>query len=216
VAGDWWFHDVAPSGGVRVLLGDVTGHGAGSAMVTAAIAGCYRALKGMPLLDTPQILERMHHVVREICNGSYHMPLAALELAKDRGEVRWWSAAAPPLLVLRRNGEIETKVARSTPLGADEFALGYLSFNLEPGDRMLVFSDGVEELEITGGRTLGLRRLANMLAAGPSGPVTAIRDALCEALMAACGETPLNDDLTLVVLARKDGSPGVIEQAACD
>ena len=40
--GDWWWADAAEGKCLRILMGDVTGHGPGSAMVTALISGSYR------------------------------------------------------------------------------------------------------------------------------------------------------------------------------
>jgi serine phosphatase RsbU (regulator of sigma subunit) len=163
--GDWWWYERTADGGVRVLLGDVTGHGVGAAMVTAGVAAAYRALpEAARTGDVRRVIGALNDSLTGICGGSHHMTLGALDIDPRAGEVRMWSAGAPAALVMRGDGTIEHVAAAGSPLGAADVAIGEDRRAIHPGDRIFVFSDGLHELVVPGGRQLGYRGVSRMLA----------------------------------------------------
>lgn len=202
--GDFWYADVLPNRALRVLVGDVTGHGAGAAMVTAVMAGCYRGVRiNHPDAGTAELLETMNRTLREACEGRYTLPLSALEIEADTGVVSWWNAAAPPILKLSMNGQVESLSEKGLPLGSDDFSYGTRTLTLEPGERLLVFTDGMSELELPGGRQLGLRRLSEMMRATHGMALQQAREHLVMSMKAASGGAQRSDDVTFVIIGRK-------------
>ncbi len=131
VAGDWWYYDRFDNGTVRVVLGDVTGHGPAAAMVSAVVAGWYRRMRLEGRYDTPEMLRRLHEGMRELCRGTYMMPLAAIEVDVS-GAMRGWSAAAPPLLIRRADGQIQVLQQSGTPLGGEAGLSHQIRSNFSP------------------------------------------------------------------------------------
>ncbi len=203
VAGDWWFYDRLENGTVRVVLGDVTGHGPAAAMIGAVIAGWYRRMRLDALYGTPEILRRLHEGMREPCAGRYMMPLSAVEVDVS-GAMRVWSAAAPPVLIRRAGGEVQVLQQSGLPIGAESFQASCSEARLNPGDRVLIASDGLFERPTHGRRVLGVRRVREVLAASSEPILTKARDELAanfDALSADVRE----DDLTFVLVGF-DGS----------
>lgn len=225
--GDWWAAPTAPprSGGehcVRVLVGDVTGHGAAPAMLTAAMSAVVRsAARTRPELTTPELVGELHATLLDVCKGAYQMTLAALEVAIVDGQasVRWWNAGAPPLLVVQRDGRVVAHTATGAPLGSQRFALEVKEITLQPGDRVLVSTDGVLEQRLStrvprsdslrpgearpadGRRSFGRKRVAQALTAAAALPIDETLQAIVAALDEARGSELQDDDLTLVMLA---------------
>ena len=211
--GDWWWYEPAADDRVRILLGDVTGHGVGAAMVTAGIAAAYRALpEATRRGDLRTVMAALNENVSDICAGAHHMTLGALEVDPRAGEVRLWSAGAPAALVLRQDGRVEQLVARGLPLGTPALEVGEARLAVTPGDRLFVFSDGLHELVLAGGRQLGYAGVARMLrrTLGRSGD-DAYRD-LARELQAALTQTPQLDDIAFVLIDVTERIPA--QQAA--
>lgn len=197
--GDWWFAEPLPDGGVRIVLGDVTGHGAAPAMVAAVVAGAFRAMQERAQhVDPRALLEVLHTVARGVSTGLYTMPFGLLDVT-CYGRALWLSAAAPPLLVLRRDGAVDSITVPGTPLGGATFSLGEKVFDLSVGERILLTSDGVSELRLAGGYDLGLRRLGKLFRSTGSVSVASARDEIAERLDHMRGSEPLHDDVTFAI-----------------
>lgn len=202
-SGDWWHAHELPDGALRVLLGDVTGHGAGSAMVTALVAGCHRCLKEAQAAGSAEdLLRQLHEAVLDLCQGSYTMPMGLLDLHPGTGLVRFWNAAGPPLLVRRKSGEVEAKTLRGTPLGSERHAAGHLEFTLQPGERLLLFTDGIPELSLPSGNDLGLRRMARYFSEEGGGALQQARAGFIQRVREALEDGEADDDLTFIVVER--------------
>jgi serine phosphatase RsbU (regulator of sigma subunit) len=200
--GDFWQWQRLPDDGLRIVVGDVTGHGADAAMITAYMGGVFeqRTRQGSASLD--ELVQALHAGLRAVCARRYAMSLSAVEISAT-GEGRWLNAGAPPLLVRRASGEVDAFSAAGSLLGSDELQLGSHAFRLDAGDSLVLFSDGVTELQMESGREFGLARLGRLLrrCAHPS-DARAVRDVLRAGVLAAAGQRPLEDDMTLIVCTR--------------
>jgi len=203
--GDWWAYEHLPDGRMILLLGDVTGHGAGAAMVTAAIAAVHRSIQESE--DTAaagprRVIELLHRSVRGICGGSYHMTLAAYEIDPGHGRIKLWSAGAPAVLVQRGDGQVEPLGAKGTPIGGEALKIGEAECSFDVGDRLFAFSDGLTEMVKANGRELGYRGVKLLLEATRGKPLAHVRGRMAEVLDETHRAEPLHDDVTFVVVER--------------
>ena len=197
--GDWWWHDVVPGEAAFLLMGDVTGHGVASAMVTASAATLLRAVarhRG----HVPELLKDVNETVMDICGGNYAITLFALELDYRTGTVKLWSAGAPPAFILRKDGNLETFAEASMPLGAKSFALSVTEKKLTAGDRVFVFTDGLPELALPGNATLGNRKLLKIFGATSKMSPPEATQHIARALDDARQTVPQGDDVTFAIL----------------
>ncbi len=199
--GDWWWYEPLSEGRVQVLLGDVTGHGAGAAMVTAGVAAAYRALPETARHgDVRVVVEALNASIVSICGGAHHMTLAALEIDPIRGIARFMSAGAPAALVMRKNGSIEHLAAAGRPLGEPELVIGQAELSIGPGDRVFVFSDGLPEMAHANGRQLGYRGVSRLLHETLGRPNDEARTLLSASLRAVGENRPQLDDIAFVII----------------
>jgi len=199
--GDWWWHEMLSGGRHVVMVGDVTGHGPGPAMVTAAVATAFRVLIENGLDDVHLALQMLNREVLRVAKGKYHMTMAALELDEATG---WWvlhSAGAPPILSLGQNGKHKVHFCAGAPLGTESgFETGRVEGKLDPADRILMYTDGIPELALPNGNVFGMRRFAQLYERTRA---QSLRDAASTILLHAdesLGGQPQLDDWTFTMI----------------
>jgi serine phosphatase RsbU (regulator of sigma subunit) len=156
--GDWWSYE-ARHDSYFVVVGDATGHGIGSAMVTAAAASTFRSLG--PTVDDETRLAAMNAEVLRVSRGQYHMTLTAVELNLVTGQYIIRSAGGVPVFALAPNARPRVLMCPGTPLGSEDFETGQLTGQLVPGERLLILTDGLPEVALANSQILGPRGVAN-------------------------------------------------------
>jgi sigma-B regulation protein RsbU (phosphoserine phosphatase) len=197
-----------PEGGERLFLavGDVAGHGVGSALLMATNRALLRALLSQSD-DLEDVLRRLNRLVRaDLRHGQFMTLFAALADARSGSLIYTGAGHPPPLWVRARGGLVELE-SSGPPLGVlDEAEFPARRVRLEPGDLIVASTDGAWELRDSRGKSLGRERLAEATQAigelGPEQVVASLR-ALCLEFAAGASRS---DDLSLVAL-RYDGVP---------
>jgi serine phosphatase RsbU (regulator of sigma subunit)/ligand-binding sensor domain-containing protein len=144
VGGDYYDFNVGMDGTLTVVIGDATGHGmkAGT-MVTAA-----KSLFNTHAAN-PDILFTFNEITRCIKKMHIHMLSMCLTILKIQGNNLIMSAAGmPPALIYRKQDmAVEEVVLKGMPLGAvSDFPYKLKQTKINPGDTMLLLSDGLPEL----------------------------------------------------------------------
>jgi ligand-binding sensor domain-containing protein len=195
-SGDWWWHESADNGRHWIVVGDVTGHGAGPAMVTAAVAAAFRAQSHVSPLER---IEGVNNEVISVGQGKYHMVLSAVELDRRTGKFIFYSAGGLPVICLFGDEKPKILGAQGTPLGSANLKIGTAEGTLRPGERIVVLTDGLPEIEVAKGKLLGIRKLVNLIKATNNLAVDLAAKKLLEDATAAKGPVPQSDDWTFVV-----------------
>ncbi len=133
------------------------------------------------------------------------------ELDMDTGILRYLNAGHPPPLVLRQGAVVaELTGGGRMPLGLDDAGAEVAHHRLEPGDRLLMYTDGITEARDSAGEQFGLNRLVDLAeqhaAAGLPVPETLRR--LSHAVVDHQHGLP-DDDATLLLA---DWSPGASQR----
>jgi hypothetical protein len=199
--GDWWtFHDL-PGGRLLTVIGDVTGHGISSAIITgAAKAACdvTRTYGGAEL--TPErLLEVMNCSIYEL--GKQRLLMTCTACIFDPAERSLTLAnAGHPFPYLARDGSVRQLASPGSPLGsASSVEYQPTTIPLQPGDALLWFTDGVTECENDAREQFTERRLRSLFQGVAGSTPEHARDAIVGALTAFRGSHRLGDDITLVV-----------------
>lgn len=194
------FYEVFPtSAGWGLVLGDVCGKGEDTAAVTAT------ARHGIRLLArwNPKPAEVLS-MVNEALIDEERFVTAAMACAEPRTQgvsMTLGSAGHPPAILIRRDGLIRTMSGGGIPLGLfeDDFEVGVESLDLDPGDTLFLYSDGVLEACDPARVRFGHERLIETLAAHADRPVADLAQAVEQALLEFCGGD-LRDDVSMLVL----------------
>jgi phosphoserine phosphatase RsbU/P len=186
---------------VYFFLGDAAGKGVAASLLTAQLHGLVRTLVA---LDLPLVamLDRANRVFCEMLPPGFYATLVAGRALRD-GAVELVNAGHPAPLLLRDG--------QATPLEATGQPLGLLCdttyqarrVELEPGETLLLFTDGYSEAQSPANVEYGTARAARLAAGRPAlGAEAIVRDCLADwnAFRAGMGRP---DDLTLMALRRQ-------------
>jgi serine phosphatase RsbU (regulator of sigma subunit)/anti-sigma regulatory factor (Ser/Thr protein kinase) len=207
-AGGDFFDLFAADGGWAAMIGDVAGKGAGAAAVTALARHTVRAVAGhdrRPSEVLRALNDAMLHqdVDERFCTVAY----ASLQAGVDGASVLLASGGHPLPLRVRPDGTVE-------PVGEYGMVLGVSSephltdhrSRLEPGDKLVFYTDGVTETRLAGGM-LGDDGLARVLA--DCGALDAVATGECIHRALGDAATGPHDDVAVLVLRAvgPDGEP---------
>lgn len=206
--------DYAVNGDVLHLgVFDAMGRGLAAAGVSSFAIAAYRhsRRRGLGLLET---YAAMDAAVAEQFPDERFVTAVIAELQLETGELTWLSAGHPPPLLLRGGRRLVTLDAPSgRPLGLDWVDGTPVEGreSLEPGDLLLLYTDGLPEAQAPDGARFGVEALGEFLqreaAAGRPAPETLRR--LRSAVLRDHG--PLKDDATaLVVEWRRDTARALV------
>jgi serine phosphatase RsbU (regulator of sigma subunit) len=164
VGGDVFDYSVNP-GLVHVALFDAVGHGMAAALLSTLAINAYRNARrcGLGLTDTYLSVDKW---VRAEYPGSFLTAVLG-EFNPDTGRYRRVSAGHPAELLLRDGHWVRDFPAPTAmPLGMadlDPAQPGVTEYTMQPGDQLLVYTDGVVEARSESGEFFGVERLADFL-----------------------------------------------------
>jgi phosphoserine phosphatase RsbU/P len=203
--GDWWAVYDLPEDRVLTLVGDVTGHGISSAIITgAAKAACDLArhvTKGN--ISPSELLSMMNAAIYETGRRQIMMTCVASVFDPRRLTLTVANAGHHfPFQV--RAGTLKPIMAQGQPLGASEGA-SYESTitTFAPGDVLVWFTDGVVECENELGEQFSEKRLRAICQRTASTGARGVRDAVIDAVGDFRRDLPQMDDVTLVIASVK-------------
>ena len=203
VGGD--YYDVLQhEGRVKIGIGDVTGHGLESGVVMLMTQAIVRALLTSGESDPVRFLSVLNTALFgnvQRMGSDKNLTLCLLDYAM--GEVRV-SGQHEQVIVLRRDGSVEMidTIDLGFPIGLEnEIAafVGQSTVQLQRGDGVVLYTDGVTEAEDMEREQYGLGRLAAVLKAHWAGSAEAIKHAVIADVKRFIGAQTVYDDITLVV-----------------
>lgn len=202
VGGDYYDAFAAGRGGF-VGIGDVAGHGLTSGLVMLMVQSVVGALaRRAPDASPSDLVCALNAVlydnIRHRLRNKEHVTFTLLRY--EPGGRLTFAGAHEEICVLRRaTGKVELVPTPGTWLGAMRDVRKHTVDSrllLEPGDTVLLYTDGVTEARVQGGEQFGLERLTALLEASADLPVAALVDRVYAAVDAHAGE--LDDDVTLL------------------
>jgi serine phosphatase RsbU (regulator of sigma subunit) len=197
VGGDYYDYR-CEDGALTLGIGDATGHGADAGILVATVKGLFHTTRlehGLrPALD------RISEGVAGLGLKRHHMSLALLRYSA--GAVRFAAAGMPPLLVHRAStGQVEEILLEAPPLGVTyDRPYPELKSRVEPGDTLLLTTDGLAERRNDHDELFGYERLRTAFASWVRLDVSDLPDRLFAVSDDWAGGAAQNDDITAVVL----------------
>ena len=201
IGGD--YYDFVPASGGRLALvaADASGHGIAAGLLMALASSALKL--AMDVDPAPATVARL--VNRSLCRSGGSRAFLTLFyglLDPATGRLEYVCAGHPFPLLRRAGGGVEEVGAGCLPLGLrQELRPDIGEVVLQPGDTLVLYSDGLPEAVDAHGRAFGFERLR--AAVEPAGTPQVVHDRVLEALRAFTGGAPADDDRTLVVVRRE-------------
>lgn len=185
---------------VAVTIADVMGKGVPAALLTSNLQAAVRAFAAAA--ERPGVLcGRVNRILCPNMGGGRFASFFYGRLDADRGRFTYANAGHPAPMLVRADGVVERLGAGGGVLGVDPgWAFDEREVVVGPGDRLVLFTDGVTEATRGDGAEFGEDRLLGLLRAWRSLDATALTARVTGAVRAFAGGAP-QDDVTLVVLA---------------
>ena len=199
VGGDYF--DVFPLGEKRTafLIADVSGKGLGAALLTSMLQG---VLSGMTLGTDPARL--FNHLNRFLCDHAEVGRYATMffGILDEQGALEYINAGHPSPILIRHSGNADEAFTEgSFPVGlVPEAEYTTARVKLEPGDTLVLFSDGVTEAMDPNEDFFGMPRLVKLLTGHNETPLDELQKLVLEAVENFARGASQADDLTLLLV----------------
>ncbi|MEM0983747.1 MAG: PP2C family protein-serine/threonine phosphatase [Planctomycetota bacterium] len=202
--GDYYDWVPLEDGRLAVCIADVTGHGLGPAMVT-----CFcRAYARSALRVESRVASAVHRLneelVSDLSSGKFVTFATAVVGAGDDHIVTLSAGHGPILIYRAATRTIDSFNADGVPLGITPWheELDAVSHRLEPGDALILITDGFFEWADTSGRQWGTQKLKDSITRHGDKPIDQFIPAVLAELESYAKGVPQPDDLTAVVVRR--------------
>ncbi|MAD77933.1 MAG: hypothetical protein CMJ51_01005 [Planctomycetaceae bacterium] len=175
LGGDFIHASDTPTGGIRVVLVDVTGHGLTAAMTVTRLSGeIERVVAEDPNIGPAAILVALNRYANLVLSQhSIFATAIAAELDPADGTLRIANAGHPPAFLRRRDGSTDSIESSGIILGAlesDEYECEETRRTLDRDDLLLLYTDGVIETRDRSGSQLGIDRVGEAMKRMPAPP----------------------------------------------
>ncbi len=204
VSGDYFDYEALRDSRIALALGDVAGKGISAALLMASLQSSLRAQ-----LQDPEAAVSPSKVVSRI-NVQLHASTAPEKFAtfcfgvfdETQGKLAYTNAGhLPPMLI--RGQKVQRLEVSGTVVGAFPFAKYEEScVQLESGDLLAFFTDGISEPENVYGEMFGEDRLAEMLVQNAHRSEEEIISTVLDSVQMWSGSGELQDDMTLLLVRR--------------
>ena len=207
VAGD--FYDFLPVNGrgLTVVVADVSGHGVPAALIASMIKVAVAA-EAADAESPARLLTGMARIFDGQLKSQF-ITAACIAVDPDAGRLLYAGAGHPPPLLWRARDRTVHELEGGGPiLGRFRRAIYHETAEpLEPGDRIVLFTDGIPEARNPSGEPFGDARLQEHLATHAGLAAEALAGSLLERISAWTGRSGgFEDDLTLIVLGRREAA----------
>ncbi|MFN0107392.1 MAG: SpoIIE family protein phosphatase [Blastocatellia bacterium] len=192
-----------------ICVADVSGKGLPASLLMSNMQATMRALLGrIPSLT--ELASHTNELLYATTPSNKYITAILVELDPVTGKGRYVNAGHTDCLLMRANGEAEWLKSTGTPLGLMDPMLVNLmtpytecSIEIQPGDLLALFSDGVTEAQDEEENEFGEERTANFIRPIANEPAATIVEKVFEELDRFAGTAPQYDDITLFVIKRE-------------
>lgn len=204
------YYDALPVSGQTHLIcvADVSGKGLPASLLMSNMQATMRALLGrIPSLT--ELATLINSLLYATTPDNKYVTAILVELDPETGKGRYVNAGHQDCLLMRDDGEAEWIKSTGAPLGLMapdiiELMAPYQekSFEIQPGDALALFSDGVTEAHDENDNEFGEERLAEFLRPIRREPAEALVEKIFNELDRFAGSAPQYDDITLFIIKR--------------
>jgi PAS domain S-box-containing protein len=200
--GDYYDYFPMPYGQLGIAVGDVSGHGFGPALLMASARAYLRGLAQLHS-DVGQILALANRILHQDTQGDSFITLFLGRLDPLARTFIYSSAGHLMGYILNAQGQEKVYLkSTSVPLGIDAEGTFRTAppVHLEPGDIILLLTDGIVEARSPTDEAFGPERTLEVVRANQGEPAGQIVEALYTAVTQFCAGRPPVDDITGMVI----------------
>ena len=202
VGGDYYNYIRLEEGSYFLVLADVTGKGMPAALLVSTLDSALRLLLNQGLRREQLLTALNAHVLSSSASNTF-ITLAAVEIDPATQRCRYMSGGHNPSLWLSSEGKMRELGATGLPIGLfGDATYTCKELDLERGDILCMYSDGITECLSVDDEEFGVERLAATLNEGREHPLTETADSICAQIDRYQADGARGDDQTVVLVRR--------------
>lgn len=201
LCGDYYDFFPMPGGCLGMTVADVCGHGVGPSILMAQARAYLRSL-ALTHADVGEVLRRLNEILAVDGSEREFVTQILVRLDPDARTLVYTNAGHPAGFLVDRNGELREELgACDIPLGlyTDRLFPSSRAIRLEPGDIVILFTDGITECLGPGESEFGAQRVLELVKSRRCDSAHQILDAIYQAASGFRSEGPQLDDMTAIV-----------------
>jgi len=181
------------------LIADVSGKGVSAALLAALLEGAFVfASEGDLPIDV--VMSRVNRFLIERARGEKYATVVYCTIDRG-GELRWSNAGHPQPVLVRASGELERLESTGMPIGMLDIAMYEVkTIQLQPGDKVVLFSDGLSETANSDGEFFEKKALQEFLCTHAGIGCTELHAQLVDAVEDFSEAAEQEDDITMLVV----------------
>ncbi len=202
ISGD--YYDVIPlrDGRLAISIADISGKGISAAILMSNLHAVLRTLAASRCTPA-EVAARLNQHLYQVTQGARFATIFYAEWDRAERQLCYINAGHNAPILVGANG-VHRLAARTPPLGIfpnSEFEVDQTS--MDPGDLLVLFSDGITEAGASQGREFGDEQLARLVPAHAAKPLAEIQDRILDAVESWAAKD-LEDDMTLLLVRAVD------------
>lgn len=203
VGGDYADVLKLPDDRFLIVLGDVTGHGISSSLLTAMVKALVFRFSHKPS-DVGELLKNLSHMVLDLLKRRKLMTFCAIILEQATGKYLLANAGHPYPIVCPAEGKPHFIEHSSLPLGVSKKRSVYpvIEGKFNQGDVVMIYTDGIAEAENPEGIAFGFDRIESLIGHNRHKSAKEIEQEVLKAFSSHYQQENLDDDLTFIVFKR--------------
>ena len=200
--GDYFDYLNVADSRLLVVVGDVSDHGISAAMLMTTARAFLRQRVSRPGRLEEVATDVNAQLVRDVEDSGRFMTLFLLDVDHKKQTIRWVNAGHDSAMVIDPQNREWTELARTgLPFGVSATEVyAEKGRNTEPGQIIVIGTDGVWETQEAAGAMFGKQRLVEIISDNRGRPARDILNAVIEAIRQFSGTTNRDDDVTLVIV----------------
>lgn len=213
LSGDYYDVIQIPEDRLGLVIADVAGKGVGSSLISIALRSALK-IESQKIADAREMILRIHSLLRgDIPEGGFITIFYGI-LDLQTGELSYASAAHnPAVFYQRRTDKISLLKPSGLPLGmgaVDETTwrscLELARVKIDPGDLLILYTDGIPECRNPEGRHFGMDRFLRLIKEAKSFPMDQFQDYITRALGEFMAGALPHDDIAFLAVKRTRAS----------
>lgn len=213
----------SPAGGVYVMLGDFTGHGLPAALGSLPLSQLFHSLV-LKQLSVGDLAREMNKALVDFLPDYMFCAAVITEFNAAGNKMRLWSGGLHDSLIIDDHFEVQQRISSlHMPLGIledDVFNTECVEFDLQPNQKVIIYTDGILEASNERGELFGRERFEAALNRSKC-DIEKVRKGLHRFTGHQAGVSTQDDDISLVCIDAgkvtfKEGENKVLDQGAYD
>src|SRR3569833_482312 len=202
VGGDYYDFFPYEGGRVAMVLGDVSGKGMPASLLMMGLQARVHALAEAPS-DLASVVPRLNRLTSANCPANRFITLFFCVLDSQTGELAWCNAGHNPPVLMRADGKDELLRGGGPVIGIiPEMEYREYRNRLEPGDTLVIYSDGVTEAANALNEEFETERLAETIRLSRHLTASQVVESIRMAVAAHAHGAPQSDDITIIAAKR--------------